>query len=229
MISDLSLCGRCIDWFRQFIRLFQTFRKLNATYFSCFFVAFPAASCNITTYNTFQWKHIKFTAHHAVSIKLILLKIFRHIFYVCRYHMIWQNIFCHFKPELRHLCKNRSFFCNYVVQDYIKTTDTICSYHDQTVTIVINLAYFTFFYRFHFLHNPYLAIFLLYLQIIPVQTYHLLPLIVKSQISSFPFFSLLIIVFSFFFTFVFELLVLFIYTFSSCIDILFIVKIEKIM
>ena len=69
----------------------------------------------------------------------------------------------------------------------------------------------------------------MYLQIIPVQTYHLLPLIVKSQISSFPFFSLLIIVFSFFFTFAFELLVLFIYTFSSCIDILFIVKIEKII
>ena len=81
------------------------------------------------------------------KVVLILLKIFRHIFYVCRYHMIWQNIFCHFKPEFRHLCKNRSFFCNYVVQDYIKTTDTICSYHDQTVTIVINLAYFTFFDR----------------------------------------------------------------------------------
>ena len=36
MVADLSLCGRCIDGFRQFIGFFETFRQADAAYSAVF-------------------------------------------------------------------------------------------------------------------------------------------------------------------------------------------------
>ena len=99
VITDFRFCRWSINRFRQFVGFFQTFRQLDSTYFTGFFIAFPTTSCNVTTYNTFDWKHFQFAAHHAVSIKFFLLEKFRHIFYIYGNHMVWQNIFCQIKPE----------------------------------------------------------------------------------------------------------------------------------
>lgn len=131
---------------------FDSVKKLDAIMGSGFLVAFPAASGNVTTYDTLDWQHLKLTAHHTVSIKFLLLEEFRHIFYIYRNHMVRQNIFCHVKPEFGHLSQYSSFLCYLIIQDNIKATDAVCCNHDQAVTVVINLTYFTFFDWFHFLH-----------------------------------------------------------------------------
>ena len=59
--------------------------------------------------------------------------------------MVGNNVLGHVKPELGHLCQHGSLFRNDIVQNYVETTDTVGCYHNQTVSIVINLAYFTFF------------------------------------------------------------------------------------
>ena len=83
-----------------------------------------------------------------VAFKFLLLEKFRHILYIDRNHMVRKNILCQIKPEFGHLCQNSAFFGHFIVQNHIKTADTVCGNHDQAVAIVINLTYFTFFDRF---------------------------------------------------------------------------------
>ena len=52
--------------------------------FSCFLIACPAASGNVAADNALDRKHFQLTAHHAVSVKFLLLEKFRHVFYVYR-------------------------------------------------------------------------------------------------------------------------------------------------
>ena len=49
------------------------------------------------------------------------------------------------EPEFGHLCQNRTFFGDFVVQNHIEAADAVGSNHDQAVAIIINLTYFTFF------------------------------------------------------------------------------------
>ena len=66
--------------------------------------------------------------------------------------MIWKNILGKVKPEFGHLSKHLALIGNFIIEDYIKTTDTVCGNHDQAVSIVVDLTYFTFFDWLHFLH-----------------------------------------------------------------------------
>ena len=100
MIAQICLGTRCINRLRKLIRLYQSFWKLNAAYRAVFFVACPAASCDIATNDTLDWEHLKLLAHHAVSVKTLLLEKFRHIPDIYRNHMIRNNILCKIKPEL---------------------------------------------------------------------------------------------------------------------------------
>ena len=75
------------------------FWKLDATDSTVFLVACPATTCDITSYDTLDWKHIQFPAEHAVSIKLWLLEELRHILYIYGNHMVWKDVLCHIKPE----------------------------------------------------------------------------------------------------------------------------------
>ncbi len=59
--------------------------------------------------------------------------------------MVRKNVFCQVEPEFGHLGQNSTFLCNFVIQNDVKTADTVCCNHDQAVTIVIDLTYFTFF------------------------------------------------------------------------------------
>ena len=86
--------------------------------------------------------------HHGFSVIFFILEKFRHIFYIYRNHVVWQNIFCHIKPEFRHLCKDSAFFGNLVVQNYVKAADAVSCNHDQAVAVIVDLAYLTFFDRF---------------------------------------------------------------------------------
>ena len=149
VITNLSFCGWCVDWFRQFVGLFQSFRQFDAAYSAVFFITFPAASCNVAAHDTFDREHFKLAAHHAVAVKLWLLEKFRHIFYINRNHVVRKNIFCQIKPEFGHLSKYRSFFGYDIFQNNIEAADAVSCNHDQTVAVVINLANFTFFNRFH--------------------------------------------------------------------------------
>ena len=152
VVADLSLCGRCIDGFRQFIGFFEPFRQADAAYSAVFLIACPAAACNISADNTFDGKHVQLLAHHAVSVKFRFPEKFRHIFYICGNHMIRQDILCHVKPELGHLCEHGSFFGNRVFQDNVKTADPVSRNQNQAVAVVIDFAYFSFFNRFHFVY-----------------------------------------------------------------------------
>jgi len=161
VITDLCFGRRGVNRLRQFIGFFQSFRKFNATDFSGFLIALPATSCDISANDALDWQHLQFPAHHTVTVELFLLEEFRHIFHIYRNHVIRNDILCHVKPELGHLCQDSSFFGHFIVQNHIKTADTICSYHDQAVTVIINLTYFSFFNRFHFLHFTHLILFFL--------------------------------------------------------------------
>ena len=66
--------------------------------------------------------------------------------------MIRQDILCHVKPELGHLCEHGSFFGNRVFQDNVKTADPVSRNQNQAVAVVIDFAYFSFFNRFHFVY-----------------------------------------------------------------------------
>ena len=153
VVANLSLGRRCVNRLRQLVRLFQTFRKSNSANCTILLVACPAASSDISTNDALNRDHIQLAAHHAVSVKLILLEKLRHIFYINRNHVVRQDILGHIKPELGHLCKNSAFLRYFVVQDHIKTADTVCRNHDQAVSVVVNLAYFAFFNWLHFLHS----------------------------------------------------------------------------
>ena len=90
-------------------------------------------------------QHVQLTAHHGFSFKFLLLEKLRHILGIYRNHVVWKNVLSHVKPEFGHLGQYSTFLCNFVIQNYVKAADTVCCNHDQTVSIVIDLTYFTFF------------------------------------------------------------------------------------
>ena len=153
VVADLSLGRRCVNRLRQLVRLFQTFWKSNSANCTILLVACPAASGDISTNDTLNRNHIQLAAHHAVSVKLILLEKLRHIFYINRNHVVRQDILGHIEPELGHLGEDSALLSHFVFQDHVKTADTVCSNHDQAVSVIVNLAYFAFFNWLHFLHS----------------------------------------------------------------------------
>ena len=148
MISNFSLGGRSVDRLRKLVGLFQTFWKSNTTDGSILFIACPAASGDVAADDTLDRQHLKLFTHHGFAFVFGLLEKFRHIFYINRDHMVRKNILGHVEPELGHLGQDSTFFCHFIMKDHIKTADAICGNHDQTVAIIIDLTYFTFFDRF---------------------------------------------------------------------------------
>ena len=67
--------------------------------------------------------------------------------------MVRNDVAGKIKPELRHLCQNRTFLVYDVLQDHIEAADPVGSYHNQAVTIIIDLAHFSLFDGFHLLHS----------------------------------------------------------------------------
>ena len=47
--------------------------------------------------------------------------------------MVWKNIFCHIEPEFGHLCQDCTLLCNDILLNDIKTTDTVCCYHEAAI------------------------------------------------------------------------------------------------
>ena len=76
--------------------------------------------------------------------------------------MVRKNIFCHLKPEPGHLCQDSSLLCHSIFQNDIETADPVSCHHDQIVAVVIDLADFSFFYRFHLLYLAFILDLLLY-------------------------------------------------------------------
>jgi len=74
-----------------------------------------AASCDITADDALNRKHLKLTAHHALSFEFLLLEEFRHVFYIYGNHVIRDNVFRQVKPELGHLCQYLAFVCHFVM------------------------------------------------------------------------------------------------------------------
>ena len=66
--------------------------------------------------------------------------------------MVRKNVLCHVEPEFGHLGQHSSFLSNVIFQDNIKAADPVGSYHDQIVAVVVNLADFSFFNRFHLIY-----------------------------------------------------------------------------
>ena len=155
MVADLCFCGRSIDRFRQFVRFFQAFRKLNSADSAVFLITCPAASCYVSADNALNREHLKFSAHHAVAVKLRLAEELRHFIYICCDHVVRQDILRHLEPEFGHLCENCSFLCDRIFQNHIKAADPVGSYKDQAVAVVVDLAYFTFFDWLHFTYLVY--------------------------------------------------------------------------
>ena len=60
-------------------------------------------------------------------------------------HMIWNDIFCQIKPEFRHLSQNRTLFCDFILQNMIKSRNSVCRYNDQAVAVIIYFTYFSLF------------------------------------------------------------------------------------
>ena len=145
MVTNLCFCGWCVDWFREFIRFSESLRQCDAAYGTILLITCPAASGDITTYDTLDREHIELAAHHGLAFIFLLLEKLRHILCINRDHVVWKDIFCQIEPEFGHLGQNSSFLCNFIVQDDIEATDTVSCNHDQTVPIVIDLSYFTFF------------------------------------------------------------------------------------
>ena len=69
--------------------------------------------------------------------------------------MVRKDILCHIEPEFGHLCQDSSFLGNCVLKDHIKAADPVSSYKDQAVAVIVDLAYFSFFDRFHFAYLFY--------------------------------------------------------------------------
>lgn len=58
-----------------------------------FLVALPSASRNISAHNTLYRKHFHFLHIILFPSQSLLSKKFRLVFYICRKHMVWNNIF----------------------------------------------------------------------------------------------------------------------------------------
>ena len=157
MITDLCLGRRCINGFRQLVGFDQAFRKGDAADGTIFLVAGPAGACDITADDALDRKHGQLPAHHGIAVKLRLLKEFRHILYICRDHMVRQDIAGHIKPEPGHLCEHGSLLVDLILQDHVIAADTVSCHHDQAVAVVVDLTYLTLFDRFHFhdINPPY--------------------------------------------------------------------------
>ena len=82
MITDLCLCRWCVDRLRKLIGLLESLRQLNATNRAILLITCPAASGDISSNDTLDWKHLQLAAHHAVTVKLRLLEEFRHILHI---------------------------------------------------------------------------------------------------------------------------------------------------
>ena len=67
--------------------------------------------------------------------------------------MIGNNILRHIEPELGNLGENGSLLIYDIIQNHIKATDSVCGNHNQAVSVVINLTYFTLFDRLKFLNT----------------------------------------------------------------------------
>ena len=57
--------------------------KRQAAYSAILLVACPAASCDVSTYDTLDRQHVQFTAHHGFSFEFLLLEKLRHILGRC--------------------------------------------------------------------------------------------------------------------------------------------------
>ena len=150
MVTDICFCRRCIYRLRQPVRFLQPVWQGNPAHGFVFLVAFPAASGNIAAYNALNWKHVQFFAFHAPSFKLVCLEKFRHIFHICRKHMVWNNAARIAKPEPGHLCQHSPFVRNAVLQNIVKCRNPVCRGNNQAVSIVVYQAYFSFLNRFKF-------------------------------------------------------------------------------
>ena len=51
----------------ELVGFLQAFRKLDVAYSAVLFVVCPAASCDVSTFDTLDRQHVQFTAHHGFS------------------------------------------------------------------------------------------------------------------------------------------------------------------
>ena len=148
MISQIRLCRRRINWFRQLVGFLKPFWKADSAHCPVFLIALPTASCNISAHNAFDWKHRQLFALHALSFKFFCLKKLRHIRRICRKHMVRNNAARIVKPKTGHFRQYGSLVWNHIFQNIVKCRDPVCCHNNQAVTVIIYLTYFAFFHWF---------------------------------------------------------------------------------
>ena len=160
VIADFSLGGRGVDRLRQLVGLLQAFRQLYAAYGAVLLVACPAGTGDVAADDALDRQHVQLLAQHAVAVKLRLLEVFRHVLDVYRNHVVRDNVLGQIEPELGHLSQNGALLLDGVLEDDIKAADAVGCYHNQAVSVVVNLTNLAFLNRLHFLctHVIYLTI-----------------------------------------------------------------------
>ena len=94
-------------------------------------------------------------AEHGVALELFLLEKFRHIRIVYRQHVVRQDVLREIKPELRHLGQDSALVRNLVLQNVVKSRNTVCCHHDDAAISLIHFTDFTRFERFVGFHELY--------------------------------------------------------------------------
>ena len=140
MVADLGLGGRGVDRFRQLLGFLQSFRQFDATDGAVLLITCPAASCDVTTDDTFYREHLQLLAHHALSSELLLLEEFRHVLCIHRDHVVRHNVFCVIKPELGHLGQHGAFVRDLVLQNNIKCGNPVGGAEIRSVATMIRLS-----------------------------------------------------------------------------------------
>ena len=79
MVTQFRFSAGGEDRFRKLLRLLQAVRQFNTADRTVFLITCPTAACNIASYDTFQGKHRKLTAFHALSLKFFCTEKFGHI------------------------------------------------------------------------------------------------------------------------------------------------------
>ena len=153
MVTNFSLGAWGKDWLRQLLRLLKSLWQLNTANSAILLIAFPTAAGNIAANNALHRQHLQLLAHHAVALKLLLLEELRHIFIIYGNHVVWHNVSSQIKPEFGHLGKNLSLLGDFVLENVVKSRNTICCNHDNAITCIIYLANLTGFEWLILFHN----------------------------------------------------------------------------
>ena len=66
--------------------------------------------------------------------------------------MVGNDVLSVIEPESGHLGKDCALPGDDIVKDHVKTADPVGCHHDEGIPVIIDLSYFSCFYRLKFFH-----------------------------------------------------------------------------